>query len=203
MNASTSREDLPRNLGQNSVNGAPHAGLISKVNRFSMIAPTDWSKQQTTEALSAWTHLLELRDRHLQPARTELFHEGTAAHDDQWLIDEGPVLLTCAHPGGESAFSLRLPSQLLDQCASAFGMAHRYTALTLTRFSLRRIDAAVLHEREVNDPDVARLVQHQLRIDLHNAAGYILELKGHSLEQRFRQLLAKFCASVPANGILN
>lgn len=165
-----------------------------------------WSKLQAKEALSAWIRLLELPDLHARLARTELFHERSAAHD-LWLIEDGLVLLTCAQPDGEeTVFGLRLPGQLLDQCASAHRSPHRYSALTLTTCMLRRIDAAMLRERELTDPGVARLVLRQLRTDLHNAASYILQLKVQTLEQRFRQLVRLLAAvfdAHPVDGVMH
>jgi CRP-like cAMP-binding protein len=148
-----------------------------------------WNRHRGVEALEKWKRLIPLASPEMYRPGVELFHEGDAARE-VFLVEDGFVLLANDLPtGDEAVLDLRFSGQIVDQCTSALETPYPYSARAVTACAVHRIDAASLHARVEQDPQVAGVVFDMLRWDLRSATACIQDLKTRSPKQRLQKFL--------------
>jgi CRP-like cAMP-binding protein len=142
---------------------------------FSRELPTlTWSRESAREAIASWERLIGPSDPLRCQAGVEVFREGDEARN-VFLLAEGVVKIYCDLPNGsEGVLGLRFPGQVIEQRCHDPGTPYPISALTLVPSMIYKISAAELRRRQAHNPEISFLLERLLRVDLHNAAVFIM-----------------------------
>jgi CRP-like cAMP-binding protein len=154
-----------------------------------------WSKGGAREVITTWTQLFSGACTREIPAGTMLFREGDFARD-VFLLVEGLLLLTRSPiPGSEEVLGLRVPGQIVEDCAHALSMPYSVSARAITYVTVARISVGDLQHKRMSNPNVGLLFERAVSQDLYVAAAFISQLKQWSPVERLEGFL-RFLASV-------
>lgn len=178
---------------------------ITQSSSYPLYAPLEWSKTAAQEAIRAWTEIFGRLDREALPPGTTLFRE-SAPPEDVFLLLHGLVLLTCTAPEeGDCTCGLRLPGQIVDQCAHNLGGRYPVSATAIVDSQIFRVALPELRTREEQEPRAAAFFRRMLSLELHDATLCIMGLKKFAPADRlghFLHLLAAVLDSEARSGSL-
>ncbi len=140
-------------------------------------SPLSWEQVAIKEAIKCWTGLFGAATFQDWAAGTVLFQEGKLAHNVFFLI-KGLVLLSRNGPASvDEACGIRVPGQLLDQCAHCLSVPYRHSAKTITQAKIGRISIQELEQRRSCDPSIGQFFERNAALDLHQTFDFVEQLQ--------------------------
>ncbi|MGH9619230.1 MAG: Crp/Fnr family transcriptional regulator [Bryobacteraceae bacterium] len=178
----------------------PRTGLAeADIDDLPLYTPFAWDDADKREAVRSWDEVFGFRKRRELGRGTYLFREGLPAREVFLLVD-GLILLTCTAPVTESecSFGLRFPGELVGGSALSLGIPYPVSALAMTPVQILRVSLAELERMERENPRISTFFRRMLSRDLYKAAGFIVQLKTSSPEERVVRFLHLLASAVGA-----
>jgi CRP-like cAMP-binding protein len=153
-----------------------------------------WEFSHREATIQQWTQLFGCHEESWQSGKA-IFRQGDTARD-VFLLISGLVILTWDEPdGSEGVLGLRFPGQVIDLCAHGLGIPYPVSARTTGRSKLCRVPLAAFEAKARDNVHVGHFFGHLLRIELYNAARYIVNLKTATPADRFERFLQYFASA--------
>ena len=136
---------------------------------------------------------------HIYPPMVELFSQG-ANPSDVYFIHSGIMKLTRSEDNGqEILLDLRFAGSLVGSAAAIRQKPHPFTAVTVTRCALTRLNSQKFLSLLATDDTLAAHVREVLSDEVFDHVTRISQLACLSARQRLEQLLWRFCEQFPSH----
>lgn len=136
------------------------------------------------------------------PAQTELFSQGSQAHEVYLLVDGAAKLVRVDPQGRELIVGLRRSSCFLGLAAVILAGSHPVSAVTITPSDLVRVPAQTFLDLLKTNLELSRFVHETLSREVCEQTERLAELGSLSSSQRVKQMLHQIirtCQTDPAN----